>query len=355
MDLSKVEERGGSVAMEKYRSAFGQNWVETRQKPNSEKGERQVRLKPLNEFREKLEAPGKFLLIEGEEISDRSQGVPVHLNATNLSAVISPIGGATVPEAINNNLRAAEEQAKQTGEPILVHLNHPNFGWAVTAEELAGVTNERFFELYNGHPSVNHLGDETRPGVEKMWDIVNTIRLDQFKAKPMFGLATDDSHNYHGCPGSHTGRGWVMVRTEKLDPRSLIEAMNQGDFYSSSGIELQSIHFDQRRNTLSLKIKSQAGATYSTQFIGTKSNYVRRSVVQLDSESNPIRATRVYSKDVGGVLATSASLEPSYQLTGDELFVRAVVTSSRDHADPSFPGQKEQAWSQPFGWKTIDR
>ena len=26
-----------------------------------------------------------------------------------------------------------QEQAKKNGEPIMVHLNHPNFGWAVTA------------------------------------------------------------------------------------------------------------------------------------------------------------------------------------------------------------------------------
>ncbi len=33
MNLSKVEERGGKVAMEKYLAAFGENWVETRELP----------------------------------------------------------------------------------------------------------------------------------------------------------------------------------------------------------------------------------------------------------------------------------------------------------------------------------
>jgi hypothetical protein len=59
----------------------------------------------------------------------------------------------------------------------------------------------------------------------------------------------------------------------------------------------------------------------------------------------------VYSNDVGAVLEESESLEPTYQLTGDELFVRAVVTSSQDHPDPSFKDQKEQAWTQPIGWE----
>ena len=34
------------------------------------------------------------------------------------------------------------------------HINHPNFGWAVTADELAAVENNRLFEIFNGHPQV---------------------------------------------------------------------------------------------------------------------------------------------------------------------------------------------------------
>ena len=37
-------------------------------------------------------------------------------------------------------------------------------------------------------------------------------------------------------------------------------------------------------------------------------------------------------------------------MKGNELYVRAVVTSSLDAVDPSFKGQKKQAWTQPVGW-----
>ena len=43
-----------------------------------------------------------------------------------------------------------------------------------------------------------------------------------------------------------------------------------------------------------------------------------------------------------------------YQLSGDELYVRAVVTSDRDHPNPSFRNQKEQAWTQPVAWSAGD-
>jgi hypothetical protein len=42
--------------------------------------------------------------------------------------------------------------------------------------------------------------------------------------------------------------------------------------------------------------------------------------------------------------------KPRYTLSGDELYVRAVVTSRKPHPRPTFKGQTEQAWTQPIGW-----
>ena len=290
--------------------------------------------------------------MEAEEISDSVDGKPVHLNASNLEELLRPTGGATVREAIDANLRAAAEQAAKSGRQILVHLNHPNFGWAVTAEDLAAVTRNRFFEVYNGHPAINHLGDENHPSVERIWDIVNTLRIDRLKAPPMYGLATDDSHNYHGKPsGSRPGRGWVWVHANELSADALITAMYRGDFYASSGVELDAIQVDKETNTISFEIVPTRGVTYRTEFVGTRRGYDSICKPRTDAEGNTIRSTRIYSSDIGEVLATSESMSPSYKLTGDELYVRAVVTSSKNHPNPSFADQKEQAWTQPVGWR----
>lgn len=346
MDLDQIESRGGIECMEKYRAAFGDK-VQTRQKQEKT----QVRLTPLSEFRVGFEKPGQFLMIEGEEISDSVNGVPVHLNATNLEQLLRPTGGDSVREAIDNNLRAAAEHAAKTGRQILVHLNHPNFGWAVTAEDLAAITRDRFFEVYNGHPGINHLGDDDHPSVERMWDIVNTLRIDKLDVPPVFGLGTDDSHNYHGRPGSHPGRGWVCVRSDDLAADNLIRAMVRGDFYASSGVELTDIRFDHESGKLSLEIAGDDETTFATHFIGTRRGYDEKSTPRTDANGKPIRSTRVYSSDIGEVLATSDSQTPTYQLVGDEIYVRAVITSSKPHPDPSFAGQMEQAWTQPVGWE----
>lgn len=349
MPHDEIVRRGGGDALQKYRKRFGGGWVETR----GEEGRAgfEVRLKPLVEFRALVEQRGRFIMIQGEEISDRAEGKPVHMNATNLKEVIRPVGGRTVREAMENNLRAVEEQAQRTGREILLHLNHPNYGYAVTAEDLAAVTRERYFEVYNGHPAVGHLGDMDHPSVEGLWDIANTIRLGELQAPPLYGVATDDSHYYHGRPGSRPGRGWVMVRSRYLTPESIVRAMKNADFYCSSGVTLKSVEFDPETGRLQLEIDGEDGASYTTDFVGTPIDYDRSSTARTSADGKPIGATRKYSGDVGKVLATVEGLRPSFELTGKELYVRAVVTSSAPHPDPSYSGQRKQAWTQPVGWR----
>ncbi len=209
MKHSDIIARGGKDVVNKYVDRYGLHWVETRE--TEEANDYEIRLKPLSEFRALVEKSGSFIMIPGEEISDSVAGAPVHMNVTNVQEVISPLGGGSVAAAIEANLRAVEDQARRTGRAMIVHLNHPNFGYAIKPEDLARVVSERFFEVFNGHPDVNQLGDDQHPSVERIWDIANTIRVGQLNAAPLMGVATDDSHNYHGVTGSTPGRGWIMV------------------------------------------------------------------------------------------------------------------------------------------------
>jgi hypothetical protein len=53
---------------------------------------------------------------------------------------------------------------------------------------------------------------------------------------------------------------------------------------------------------------------------------------------------------VGKTFATATGTSAKYTLTGDELYVRAIVTSSKEPKIPSYENQKAQAWTQPVGW-----
>jgi hypothetical protein len=340
--------RGSSrAAFEKYLARWGAPWVETRR---AEAGE-EVRLKMLREFRVRLEEPARFLLVQSEEIT----AATVHVNATNIQEKILPYTGgsrtsdsAWVVAAMRRAVDAVHAQRERTGIPMFPHINHPNFRWAITAEELAQVERERFFEVYNGHPEVANEGDALHPGTERIWDIVNTERIAIRGTGAMFGMATDDTHHYHGDPRkrSRPGRGWVMVRAKNLAVEELIAAMEAGDFYASSGVVLRDVRREKDR--LSVEIEPEAGITYTTTFFGTRRGYDRTSEPVTDAAGKVLRITRRYSADVGAVLAKVEGPSASYTLRGDELYVRARISSSKPLADPAQPGEREQAWTQPL-------
>ena len=142
MPYSAIVQRSDNGILDRYKARFGNAWVETRGEPGTP--EFAVRLKPLDEFRSLVEERNQFIMIPAEEISDRSEGKPVHINATNVAEALKPAGGATVRETMQNNLRAILEHEKSHGREVLPHLNHPNFGYAVTANDLAAVVSERF-------------------------------------------------------------------------------------------------------------------------------------------------------------------------------------------------------------------
>lgn len=305
-------------AFEKYLAKFGSDWVTFKR----DTGRVQVRLKTYDEYKPLFEDE-KFLIIQGEEITDKFDGKPIHMNATNVQTLIPPQGGGSVTEVMQRNVDAVLEQRKKTGVPIMPHINHPNFHFAITASDIIGLKGERFFEVYNGHPQVYNYGDSTRPGTEAMWDEIN-IAYFQKKQPYLYGLATDDSHNYHllGSEYSNAGRGWVMVLSDSLAPASLIEAMERGDFYATTGVVLENVGL--RKNLLHVRVKAEQGVHYRIEFIGATTK---------DQKSR--------------LLKTVSAAEGSFEMTEDYIFVRAKIVSDKPKDNPFAQGDYETAWTQP--------
>ena len=337
--------KGKRLAFEKLQAKFPEGWIETRTIDDRE----EVRLKTFDEVFERFAEPGRYLLIQGEEITDSYRNFPVHMCATNTTELLPPLHGDSVFEVMQRNIAAAQSRRERSGEKTLVHLNHPNFHYGVTAEDLMRVVGENFFEVYNGHPSVNDSGDDLHASTEQMWDIINTWRLAKLDLPLMYGLATDDGHEYHRQPstsGSQPGRGWVMVLADKLEPDTLVESLEGGRFYSSSGVFLDEVRVT--HDSLSVDVREEQGVTYRIDFIGTPRDFDDTSTPAVEDETKAASITRRYSDDVGAILRSVEGTSAKYDFTGDELYVRAVVTSSRKHPNPSEPGEFEKAWVQPI-------
>lgn len=345
---------GGGAVLDRYIARFGPAWVEQRESA----GKKEVRLKPLAEYRALLEEPGRFLLIPSAEITSKwsrpataaepERGGPVHLNHTNPTVLIAPVAADNALKIMQKSVDAVVEQRARTGQPMMIHLNHPNYAWGVTAEELMRVQGEKFFEVYSGHPRVHNGGDHAHLGTDEMWDVILTRRLAELQLGVMYGIGSDDAHDYDQfiLGKSNPFRGWVMVRATHLTPESVIRSMEAGDFYASSGVTLTEV--TRGGQTLALEIEAEAGVSYTTQFIGTRRGYDPASQLIGSGPDSKTLPHRRYSKDVGAVLSEVKGSSASYTLAGDEIYVRAKIISSKEKPNASVAGEVECAWTQPL-------
>jgi hypothetical protein len=302
------------------RRRFGPDLVALREV----EGRPQIKLKTFAELRAAFDDPGRFALLPGQEIDDRYKGKLIHHNTINCERILLPPGSGSVREAMTWAVGAVESESARTGTPSILHLNHPNLGWAVGAEDLAAVEKERFFEVYSGHPATAIQGDSRHPGTERMWDLALTERLRSKRGPLLYGVATDDAHDYHGKGDGRPGRGWIVVRARELSGAALVRAMEAGDFYASTGVTLEEIRGDDAG--LFVKAASDPGATFTIRFLGSRAG----------------------SGEIGTVFREVKGPEAAYAFTGDELYVRAVVVSDRPPSDPSKTGDLQKAWIQPI-------
>lgn len=305
----------------------------------------ELRLKPFAELQAIFAAPGRFLLLDSEEISDAVGPVSVHINAINLSATIDPAREASVEETIKADFASVARQARASQNKALVQLNHPNFTYSITAEHLMRLPGTAFFEVYNGHPLSNNPGDGMRPSTERLWDIALAWRLDVLGLPMLYGTATDDSHHYQPGGDAPPGRGWVDVLAEELTPDALFDAMRSGRFYASTGIRLKRIVATADR--LDIEIEPEADVRYAIEFIGTRKGFDPATTLPRSATGRPIYASHRYSSDIGVVFSRQQGTRATYRFRPDDLYVRARITATRPHPAPSQPLQSVQAWVQP--------
>ncbi|MBI2425089.1 MAG: hypothetical protein HYV27_19850 [Candidatus Hydrogenedentes bacterium] len=331
------------------KARFGDAWPVLRE----ENGQTSMRLRTHEELKGLLEKPGEFLLIPAEEMT--TIGSSPHVNAIN---VVEPVRGLPMhpnrTKSIQTYIDVVEAQRAQFGKPMFAHVNHVNFSDRITTEELLGVRGLRFFEVYNGHPAVHSWGipGEQIPPCDRHWDVVLAQHLQADPADMLYGVATDDSHNYFkwAVGESNPGRGWVTVRASKLEPDAITQAMLDGDFYASTGVTLSDISFDGK--TVQIKIEGAPGVTYRTEYIGTRKGYDATGKPALDAKGAVIpRSSKLYSESIGAVLAHSTDLNSSYTMTGDEIYVRARIASDKKQENPHQDGDCEMAWTQPVAPK----
>lgn len=247
-----------------------------------------------------------FLLIPGEEAgakvktTDRRRAV--HVGSLGASKTI----GALDASGVRDGMQKCVDAIQRAGG--IAHINHPNFMWSITADDLFAVQGVNLFEMHNANPASHNLGGDEGPGTEVLWDdLLSRGRL-------YYGIASDDAHYFkRGKSKAVPGGGWIAVRARELTAPAILDAIRRGDFYASTGVELDNVVA--AGGTLSLVIPPSSSGC-RTEFIGKN----------------------------GTVLAVDGTNTPSYTLKAGEMYVRAKVTDSGGRC----------AWTQPLFAKSED-
>ncbi len=240
------------------------------------------------------------LMIPGEEVTSMIQFglIPIHLNGIGIRYVVEPVNLDDVVATLQANVNAIVEAGG------IAQLNHPNYEWAYDHNHIKEVVGASLLEIHNAHPAVNTFGGPGKPSTVEIWDRVLSA------GRVIFGTATDDSHNYHDFTpaNSNPGRGWVVVKSEELTVDAIVDGLANGSFYSSTGVTLSDLNTDD--GVYELEIEPDRSAIFTTTFSG---------------------------KD-GEVLSTVTGTSARYEMTGDEVYVRATVMASTGFF----------AWTQPL-------
>lgn len=121
-------------------------------------------------------------------------------------------------EGINSLIKIANQ------EGFLVSYNHPS--WSLqNYSDYAGLNGLWGVECYNTGCVIEGYPDTTQP-------LDDLLR----QGKKVFPLATDDSHGDEDLFG-----GYVMIKAEKLEYNTIMDALERGDFYASVAPEIREL------------------------------------------------------------------------------------------------------------------
>jgi hypothetical protein len=230
----------------------------------------------------------EFAVIPGEEVSMYVHGKQVHVNALCTRALVRGGDFPTAEAALAHALVGVLEQGG------VALINHPNFDWALTNDDILSADGEQLLEIASGHPYVHGRGDATHPSHEQLWDDALTAGHD------VMGVAVDDTHHLvtDADPEAFPGVAWVAVFADEAKEDRICEALRRGALYASTGPELASLEVSPQTYEV-----APTAPEASVVFIGAGGRVLAR--------------------------VPHAGAGATYRLVGDEGYVRARVEDAR--------------------------
>ena len=309
-----------------------------------------VRLKTIPELKRQFEQRGRFLIIPGAGLNAKSGSLTAHMNAVNIAETPPAPQGETIGEMIAAAAKSVAEQSEKSKSEMMLILNNPFARYFdVQVENLFAHPEIRFFEM--GDIADRYDAHKDWYGNGKFWDVANAFRISAGHPA-LYAVNTDHAQRFQG--GGY--RGWVRVRAPELSAGAIVGAMNRGDFYASCGVELRNVVYDPRKGELTVAVEPKKGETYEIAFIVTRAGFERGATRFSDpaADRKPARRGNAYSDTIGVVAKTVSGTTATYTLQADDMYARAVVTSSKPKnllVPSALRPNYDSAFTQPVGWQ----
>ena len=163
---------------------------------------------------------------------------------------------------------------------FFVTYNHPRWSLETYAEYM-GYEGIDAMEIYNHGCVVGGYHD------------YNSVVYDEMLrgGKRIYCLATDDNHTID----RDAFGGFVMIKAEKLEYKTITDAIKRGDFYSSTGPEIKSIRYDTETQILHVDCSEAKKVIFSTgirrQGVINGKPYTDSAEFKLKGNENYVRVT----------------------------------------------------------------
>lgn len=231
-------------------------------------------------------ADDAFLTIPGVEVAHgrNAVGQSYHVVLAGIRQLQRARYGVPIQEAIDTWGQNAR----------LMFLAHPYWS-GMTPEEMLPLQNLAGMEIFN---TSSHT-DLGKGMATVHWDSVLA------RGKQWAGLAVDDTHGVN----DDAAGGWVWVKSESLSEDAILDALNRGAFYSSSGPVIHDF-------------RVEGGVAYVRCSDATTINIIGHTQWGYQRRAEPGQSI----------------IEAEYKLSGREQYVRVECIDSTGHS----------AWSNPF-------
>lgn len=203
-------------------------------------------------------------------------------DSTNFERIYSPSGVNKMISTLRDN-------------GFFVTYNHPS--WSLeTVEEFGSYEGMHAMEVFNYGCFIDGYHDND------IYCYDQALR----KAKRIYCVATDDNHNAFPLKSrrSDSFGGYVMIKADKLDYRTITKALENGDFYASTGAEIYDYYYDDGKIHINCSdaevIVFSTGIRSSKIVCGDVDEYVNEATFEIPKNCEYFRVT-VYGK--GGTRA----------------------------------------------------